>query len=241
MNRAKIVVDKLLEAEPPPEHYLSKLPPNFDAEAALEHITTDAGGYCMDNREDKRAFMAWIKENENLFPDVVKALDVIAKNDSWCTDSEDDMEMFFHALGFPRQSDVCPRCDGSGEEPGAPVEMERVALCDRCKGSGTLRPQPPIGENAADPDSPEANLERYAKAIGLKHAREDQFVLARFKKGVKAYIRWAHTDEEQGRTYDEADIRRINRAKCFAQVLRILRQYETEPKFLEMTAQGYFQ
>lgn len=89
-------------------------------------------------------------------------------------------------------------------------------------------------------DSPEANMERYAQAIGMKHAVAEQFILARFKKGVAAYIRWAHTDPEQGQMYDPADIRRIYRAKCFAQVLKVLRQYETEPSFLSMTAQGYF-
>lgn len=91
-----------------------------------------------------------------------------------------------------------------------------------------------------DPDSPEANMERYAQAIGMKLARGDMFILARFKKGVKAYIRWAHAGDEQGASYDQADLRRIDRAKCFAQVLKILRQYETEPSFLSMVAQGYF-
>ena len=93
---------------------------------------------------------------------------------------------------------------------------------------------------ADDPDSPEVNLERYAQVIGMKHAVADQFVLARFKKGVAAYIRWAHTDPEMGKMYDPADIRRLYRAKCFAQVMKILRQYESEPSFLSMTAQGYF-
>ncbi len=92
----------------------------------------------------------------------------------------------------------------------------------------------------ADPDSPEANMERYAKAIGMEHAKQDRFILDRFKRGVKAYIRWAHTDDEQGRMYDEADIRRINRATCFAQVQRILVKYESEPNFLSMVADGYF-
>ena len=33
----------------------------------------------------------------------------------------------------------CPRCDGTGEEPGAPIEEDgSVALCDRCNGNGQL-------------------------------------------------------------------------------------------------------
>lgn len=31
---------------------------------------------------------------------------------------------------------VCPQCEGDGEQPGAPIEPERVAVCDMCHGSG---------------------------------------------------------------------------------------------------------
>lgn len=35
----------------------------------------------------------------------------------------------------------CPRCDGSGEEPGAPVfDDAGVALCDLCQGKTTVTP-----------------------------------------------------------------------------------------------------
>ena len=33
----------------------------------------------------------------------------------------------------------CPRCEGVGEEPGAPVDMEYGnALCSCCKGTGRV-------------------------------------------------------------------------------------------------------
>jgi len=36
----------------------------------------------------------------------------------------------------------CPRCDGYGEEPGAPLELDgSVALCTLCIGKGQVSPQ----------------------------------------------------------------------------------------------------
>ncbi len=86
--------------EPSPEHYINKLPPAFDADTALQRIQIECS-YCMDNPSDKEAFLAWIETNHSLFPDVAKAMEIIGSNDSWCTDSEDDMIAFFEALGFP--------------------------------------------------------------------------------------------------------------------------------------------
>lgn len=136
---AEDLVNKLLEGDDlPPEHYISRLPAAFDAEVVMERIQSECA-YCMDSRADKQAFLTWIKENEDIFPDVAKALQVIQHNDSWCTDSEDDMWAFFEQLGFPRKDDTCPRCDGSGEEPGAPVGWEEnLTRCTRCSGSGRI-------------------------------------------------------------------------------------------------------
>ena len=33
----------------------------------------------------------------------------------------------------------CKRCDGSGEEPGAPIDLDGVALCDDCLGTGVIK------------------------------------------------------------------------------------------------------
>src|SRR5512143_242155 len=140
---AKAIVSKLLEVdEPPPEHYLGQLPPAFDPEVTMERIQSECA-YCMDSREDKQAFLDWIKSNEDLFPDVAKAMAIIQRNDSWCTDSEDDMLAFCEALGFQRSDDTCPKCGGSGEEPGAPVDYaedgtELIPRCDRCNGAGRI-------------------------------------------------------------------------------------------------------
>lgn len=132
------IVNKLLESdEPSPEEYLRGLPAAFDAEEVMDRIQSECA-YCMDSRADKQAFMAWVKENENLFPDVAKALEVIKRNDSWCTDSEDDMWAFFEQLGHRLVDDTCPRCGGSGEEPGAPLELDAVAQCNRCQGAGRI-------------------------------------------------------------------------------------------------------
>lgn len=35
---------------------------------------------------------------------------------------------------------TCTRCDGTREEPGAPVEQDgAIALCSKCKGKGTIK------------------------------------------------------------------------------------------------------
>jgi hypothetical protein len=40
----------------------------------------------------------------------------------------------------PKPDLACSRCEGSGEEPGAPVEMDgKIALCNGCHGKGVQR------------------------------------------------------------------------------------------------------
>jgi len=139
VRKAKQIVDELLEADDAdPETYLQGLPPVFNGQKLLDAIAMDGDSFCMYSPSDKQAFLAWIKDHENLFPDVDKALSVIHLNDSWCTDNDVDMCAFFEKLGFPVTDPTCPRCDGSGEEPGAPMEDdgETFAVCDACHGSG---------------------------------------------------------------------------------------------------------
>lgn len=143
MNARAIVYKMLDEDEPTPEHYLSKVPPKIDREAVLNQIRDEAGDYCLDVPDDRKQFAAWLDQNAHLFPDIVKAVAVVNANSSWCTDNEDDMDEFLLALGFPRPDNTCPRCEGSGEEPGAPSYddadgNEMYPVCDRCHGVGTL-------------------------------------------------------------------------------------------------------
>ena len=133
--------DELAESEEEdldPKRYLAALPPRFDYDEVLNLIQTECS-YCLDNRDDKKNFLAWIKEHEDLFPNVNLALEVIKNNDSWCTDNTLDMTLFFERLGFKPENAACPRCCGDGHEPGAPVEDdgEVHALCSECRGSGT--------------------------------------------------------------------------------------------------------
>lgn len=138
--KAKVLVDTLLEADEA-ERYLRSLPPRFDADEVLQKLHYDLSADLGFSNE-KREFLAWIKENENLFPDVAKALEVAAANDYWSTESDEDMEAFFEAIGFPQTDPACPRCEGTGDEPGAPDDEHDDdgnllrALCARCNGSG---------------------------------------------------------------------------------------------------------
>ena len=136
---AQAIVNSLLETEEA-ERYLHNLPPRFDAEEVLQKLRYDLSAD-LDFPSETRDFIAWLKENENLFPDVVKAQAVAAANDYWSTESDEDMEAFFEAIGFPQTDPICPRCDGTGAEPGAPFDEDAdgnvlMPLCARCHGSG---------------------------------------------------------------------------------------------------------
>lgn len=121
-----------------PKHYLDALPPRFDYNAVMERIQRECS-YSLDVPADRKAFIKWLKAHEYLFPDVGLAIQIIKNNDSWCTDNDLDMTIFFERLGFPAKDATCPHCDGDGYEPGAPVEDdgEQHALCGECHGSGT--------------------------------------------------------------------------------------------------------
>ena len=44
----------------------------------------------------------------------------------------------------PQAAKVCPRCDGTREEPGAPLDEELgTALCSECGGSGVKKTKQP--------------------------------------------------------------------------------------------------
>ena len=91
-----------------------------------------------------------------------------------------------------------------------------------------------------DPDDPMLNFERFAKAIGAEADATEREILVRFKRAVRGYIKWCHTDDEQGKLYDDADLVALRKAKTFAEAEAILRQYESEPSFLYMVRSGYF-
>lgn len=90
-------------------------------------------------------------------------------------------------------------------------------------------------------DEPSENLERFAAAIGKEYEGKEKITLWKFKRAVRGYIKWAHTDEEQGRLYDDADLKALAKAKTtFAEAEAILAKYESEPSFLYMVRSGYF-
>ena len=126
------------EDNPDPQQYIQQLPARFDYDEVLNRIQME-NSLCMDNKAEKRAFLTWIKKNEDLFPDVNLALNVIKSNDAWCTDNTMDMTLFFERLGFKPENAKCPHCGGDRFEPGAPVEDDgfQYALCRECNGSGT--------------------------------------------------------------------------------------------------------
>ena len=91
-----------------------------------------------------------------------------------------------------------------------------------------------------DPDDPSDNIERFAKAIGAENAAKNKTVLTRFKRAVRGYIKWAHTDDEQGNLYDDADLVALKQAQTFAEAEAILARYESQPSFMYMVRSGYF-
>ena len=53
-----------------------------------------------------------------------------------------------------------------------------------------------IVEALLDPDDPAMNVERYAQAMGMQQAAKERDVLEKFKRSVRAYIKWANPREE---------------------------------------------
>lgn len=140
---ANAIVNKLLEADDvSPEDYLKQVPSKLNREEVLQKIF-DETSWCLDDPKEHRKFVLWIKKNAHLFPDTVKAMTVASNNNTWCTDDADDMDAFLFQLGFPRTDPMCPRCEGSGDEPGAPYDEDGDGnvlrpVCDRCGGTGEL-------------------------------------------------------------------------------------------------------
>lgn len=95
---------------------------------------------------------------------------------------------------------------------------------------------------STDPDSPEANLNRYVADIhreAMTKARHDQ-VLKKFKRSVRAYLRWAH-EEDADHIELNQDLIAMQAATTFEQVTEVLAKWEDpEARFLYMVQQGYF-
>ncbi len=54
-------------------------------------------------------------------------------------DNEDAKSYIMRVLKKPKPpSQACPHCGGDGEEPGAPVDPNLVAVCMLCKGKGVV-------------------------------------------------------------------------------------------------------
>ena len=96
-------------------------------------------------------------------------------------------------------------------------------------------------ENLLNPnDEPSSNFERFVTAIDADNTKTERQILGTFKRAIRGYIRWVHTDEDEGKAYDEADLVRLRKAKTFQEAEAILAQYESQPSFLYMIRSGYF-
>lgn len=97
-----------------------------------------------------------------------------------------------------------------------------------------------IVEALLDPDDPAMNVERYAQAMGMQQAAKERDVLEKFKRSVRAYIKWANPREEGFWGVPQEDLVALRRAKTFEEAQAILAKWESEPSFLSMIRQGYF-
>jgi len=91
-------------------------------------IQSKAGWYCMDNKEDKAKFKKWLTDNCSKFElDAEKAIKIISKNDSWCTDNDEDMGYFIKkAFGIETKEYKDAVENGFYEEEGWPAIKEDV-------------------------------------------------------------------------------------------------------------------
>jgi len=100
MKNAPQIVATLLEdaPEPSPEYYLNKLPVRFERDELFRRMLREVNALCMDSREDKQSFIAWMEQHADLFPDLEQAKAVVIGNDSWCWDSEQDIGAFLDEI-----------------------------------------------------------------------------------------------------------------------------------------------
>ena len=73
-----------------------------DADKFYADLKKNAGWYCMDTAADKKKFIKWLEANCSKHGlDCKKAVSMVQKNDSWCTDNDEDMGWFIkHAFGI---------------------------------------------------------------------------------------------------------------------------------------------
>lgn len=90
------------------ESFLNESTKPLSAAEFIDKIKYEAGWFCMDVKKDKDNLIKWMNKNAGLFPDVKKCVDIIKKNDSWCTDNDDDLNNMLKAFGMPTDPDWEP-------------------------------------------------------------------------------------------------------------------------------------
>jgi hypothetical protein len=118
---AAAIVSRLLE-DGEPERYLKQLPQVYacpDCDGTMRNPLPDEAEYVSD----------YLRSNRTLIPSA-QAADVRI--------CDDCASMYLQqTLATWEAGGLCPRCEGTGEEPGAPVELDgSVALCAVCHGKG---------------------------------------------------------------------------------------------------------
>lgn len=91
-----------------------------NVDAFADALWKEAGWYCMDNKEDKEKFIKWLEENCNKFDlPMEQAIEMIQKNDSWCTDNDEDMGWFIkQAFGLETKAYKEAEAEGYYKENG---------------------------------------------------------------------------------------------------------------------------
>jgi hypothetical protein len=93
---------------------------SVDADEFYSALKKGAGWYCMDNASDKKKFIKWLEANcEKFGLNSTKAVLIISKNDSWCTDNDEDMGWFLNkAFGLETKEYKEALAEGYYKESG---------------------------------------------------------------------------------------------------------------------------
>lgn len=102
--------------------------PGCDADEFYAELKKGAGWYCMDVKADKQKFIKWLEANCKKFGlDSTKAILLIRKNDSWCTDNDEDMGWFLKkAFGLETKEYKDAVIEGYYEESGYAAKGKQV-------------------------------------------------------------------------------------------------------------------
>lgn len=147
----------------------------ISADDLYSEIQENAGSYCMDEPKDRMRFIAWLKENCPKFGlDCKKAISIINKTKSLCTDNDEDMGwLIYKAFGLETKEYKEAVAEGYYEENGFAEDGKKIEEKEKIKVSFYKWGEYVEDEEIDLIDLPEVLL-NYDQLLGFTIREEDE-------------------------------------------------------------------